>query len=136
MLNKTIILSTLLIASSAVMAENSLLEAAGKQLVKDAATTAAPGAVKSVEAASQAVDAAKGVANAPAAVKTQAADTLKNAAEEKLKQAAPQELKQSAEALKAAKQLKDAPKSTGEAVKNVKVKAKQKAAEKAVELLR
>jgi hypothetical protein len=136
MLNKTIILSTLLIASSAVMAENPLLEAAGKQLVKDAATTAAPGAVKSVEAASQAVDAAKGVANAPAAVKTQAADTLKNAAEEKLKQAAPQELKQSAEALKAAKQLKDTPKSTGEAVKNVKAKTKQKAAEKAVDLLR
>ena len=136
MLQKAIILGSLLVVSNAVFADNALLEAAGKQLVKDAATTAAPGAVKSVEAASQVVDAAKGVANAPAAVKTQAADTLKNAAEEKLKQAAPQELKQSAEALKAAKQLKDAPKSTGEAVKNVKAKAKQKAAEKAVELLR
>jgi hypothetical protein len=123
MLNKTIILSTLLIASSTVMADNSLLEAAGKQLVKDAATTAAPEAVK-------------GVANAPAATKTQATEALKNAAEEKLKQATPQELKQSAEALKTAKQLKDAPKSTGEAVKNVKAKAKQKAAEKAVDLLR
>jgi hypothetical protein len=136
MLNKTIILSTLLIASSAVMAENTLLEAAGKQLVKDVATTAVPGAAKTVEATNQAIDAAKGVANAPAAVKTQAADALKNAAEEKLKQAAPQELKQTAEALKTLKQLKDATKSTGEAVKNVKAKAKQKAAEKAVELLR
>ena len=136
MLNKTIIFSTLLIASSAVMADNTLLEAAGKQLVKDAATTAAPGAVKSVEAASQAVEAAKGVANAPAATKTQATEALKNAAEEKLKQAAPQELKQGAETLKAAKQLKDAPKSTDEAVKKVKTKAKQKAAEKAVDLLR
>ncbi len=136
MLNKTIILSTLLIASSAVMAENTLLEAAGKQLVKDAATTAIPGAAKTIEATNQAIDAAKGVANAPAAVKTQATDALKNAAEEKLKQAAPQELKQTAEALKTVKQLKEAPKSTGEAVKNVKAKAKQKAAEKAVELLR
>jgi hypothetical protein len=136
MLQKAIILGSLLVVSNAVFADNALLEAAGKQLVKDAATTAAPGAVKSVEAASQAVEAAKGVANAPAAVKTQAADTLKNAAEEKLKQAAPQELKQSAETLKVAKQLKDAPKSTGEAVKTVKAKAKQKAAEKAVDLLR
>ncbi|MFM8342525.1 MAG: hypothetical protein ACKN9F_09950 [Methylomonas sp.] len=129
MLNKTIILTTLLIASGSVMADSTLLEAAGKQLVKDAATTAAPEAVKSVEAA-------KGVANAPTAAKKQATEALKNAAEEKLKQAAPQELKQSVETLKAAKQLKDAPKSTGEAVKNVKAKAKQKAAEKAVELLR
>lgn len=136
MLQKAIILGSLLVVSNAVFADNALLEAAGKQLVKDVATTAAPGAVKSVEAASQAVDAAKGVANAPAAVKTQAADTLKNAAEEKLKQAAPQELKQSAETLKVAKQLKDTPKSTGEAVKNVKAKTKQKAAEKAVDLLR
>lgn len=136
MLTKTIILSTLLIASSTVMADNSLLETAGKQLVKDAATTAAPEAVKSVEAANQAVEAAKGVANAPAATKTQATEALKNAAEEKLKQATPQELKQSAEALKAAKQLKETPKSTGEAVKKVKTKAKQKAAEKAVDLLR
>ncbi len=136
MLNKTIILSTLLIASSAVMAENSLLEAAGKQLVKDAATTAAPGAVKSAEAASQAVDTAKGVTSAPASVKTQATDALKNAAEDKLKQAAPQEVKQSVEALKTTKQLKDTPKSTEEVVKTVKAKTKQKAAEKAVDLLR
>ena len=136
MLNKTIILSTLLVASSAVMAENTLLEAAGKQLVNDVATAAVPGAAKTIEATNQAIEAAKGVANAPAAVKTQATDALKIAAEEKLKQAAPQELKQSAEALKTVKQLKEAPKSTGEAVKNVKTKAKQKAAEKAVELLR
>ncbi len=136
MLQKAIILGSLLVVSNAVMADNALLEAAGKQLVKDAATTAVPGAAKTIEATNQAVDAAKGVVNAPAAVKTQATDALKNAAEEKLKQAAPQELKQSAEALKTVKQLKDAPKSTGEAVKNVKVKAKQKAAEKAVELLR
>jgi len=136
MLQKAIILGSLLVVSNAVMADNALLEAAGKQLVKDVATTAVPGAAKTVEATNQAIDAAKGVANAPAAVKTQAADALKNAAEEKLKQAAPQELKQTAEALKTLKQLKDATKSTGEAVKNVKAKAKQKAAEKAVELLR
>jgi|APLak6261669570_1056073.scaffolds.fasta_scaffold05076_2 hypothetical protein len=148
MRNKAILLSSLLFASGAVLAEQSVLEAAGKQAVKDAATTAAPGVVKGAETANQTLENAKGVkeavTNAPEAVKEQAQEKVKAAAEEKIKQATPEELKQGAETLKAgketAKELKGkvdaAPKSSGEAVKAVKGKAKQKAAEKALDLLR
>lgn len=141
MKNKATLFITLLLASGAAKAEQSLLEAAGKQAAKDAATAAAPDAVKGAEAANQALDNAKslkqGVENAPAAVKEQAQEKVKAAAEEKIKQATPEELKQGAETAKQLKGKVDAaPKSSGEAVKAVKHKAKQKAAEKTLELLR
>lgn len=148
MKNKTILFTTLLFASGAVLAETSLLEAVGKQVAKDAATTAAPEAVKGAETASEAVKSAKdlkeSVENAPAATQEQAEESLKKAAEERLKQATPEEIKQGKELLKsgkeAAKEVKGkadvAPKATKEAVKEAKGKAKQKVTEKALELLK
>jgi len=54
MRNKALLLITLLIASGSVPAEQSVLGNAGKQLLKDTATSAAPKeAVEGVEAASQ-----------------------------------------------------------------------------------
>ncbi|MDD1621505.1 MAG: hypothetical protein LUQ11_08480 [Methylococcaceae bacterium] len=148
MKNRTTLFVTLLLASSgAVMAETSALEAAGKQVAKDAATQAAPGAVKGAESANQTLENAKdlkqSVETAPATAKEQAQEKVKAAAEEKLKQATPEEIKKGEEALKTgketAKQVKGqvdvAPKSTKEAVKAVEGKTKQKAAEKALDLL-
>ena len=104
MKNKVTLFTTLLFTSAAVLAQTSLLESAGKQVVKDAATTAAPDVVKGAGAASEAVESAKdlkeGVKNAPATVKDQAEESVKGAAEEKLKQATPEEVKQGAETLK------------------------------------
>jgi hypothetical protein len=148
MKNRTTLFLTLLLASSgSVMAETAVLEAAGKPVVKDAATQAAPGAVKGAETANQTLESAKdlkqSVDTAPAAVKEQAQEKVKETAQEKLKQATPEEVKQGAETLKTGKetatQLKGkvdaAPQSSGEAVKAVKGKAKLKASEKALDLL-
>lgn len=147
MKNKAIVLSSLLLVSSAVLAEQPVIEA-GKQTVKEAGTVVAPETVKGVEAAGQAVDSAKSVKesveHAPVAVKEQAQEKVKQAAEEKIKQATPEELKKGAETLKAGKEAANklkgkvdaAPKSADEAAGAVKAKAKQKAAEKALDLLR
>lgn len=144
MRNKMILCSAMLLISAGASAEQSLLQEAGKQEAQAAVTTAAPEAVKNVDAASQTVEQAKelkqSVENAPAAVK----DQVKDAAKQKLEQATPEQIKQGKEALESGKetvkQLKGkvdaAPKSTGEAVKAAKGKAKQKAAEKALDMLR
>jgi hypothetical protein len=59
MRNKALLLATLLIASGSVLAEQDTLGNAGKQLLKDTATTAAPKeAVEGVEKTGQAVESA------------------------------------------------------------------------------
>ncbi|MGZ4999105.1 MAG: hypothetical protein ACXV7F_02315 [Methylomonas sp.] len=143
MKNKATVFAIISLVSGTALANTSVLESAGKQLVKDAAITAAPEAVKGAEAAGEVVKDAQGlkesVKTAPAAAQEQARESLKKAAEEKLKQATPEEIKQGKEALKTGqetvKQLKGkadlAPKSTKEA----KAQAKQKVAEKALDLL-
>jgi hypothetical protein len=139
--HKIITLSALLFASSNVLAETSLLEAAGKQLIKDKSTAVAPGAVEKVESAGQAVDNAKAaksaVETAPEVVTDQATETVKSAAEEKAKAAVPAEATQAVDTVKSGKAVMDAaPKSSGEAAEAVKNKASQKATEKAFDLLR
>jgi hypothetical protein len=67
-------------------------------------TTAAPDAVKGVNAANQALESAKalkgGTANAPAAVQEQATQQLKAVAQQEIENAVPADVKQQAEALK------------------------------------
>ncbi|AMK77533.1 MULTISPECIES: hypothetical protein [Methylomonas] len=147
MQHKAILFSSLVLVSGAVFAQSAVLEGVAKQAAKDTATSVAPGAVKGVEQAGQAVNQVQqvqqGVQSAPAVLKDQAQDAVKDAAQQKLEQAVPAEVKQGAETLKANKEkvtelkgkVDAAPKSTGEAVKAVKGKAKQKAAAKALDLL-
>lgn len=144
MKNKVFLIS-LLLASSSVLAEQGVLENAGEQALKDAATSAAPKeAVQGVEAAGQAVEKAqdiKGAAEtAPTAVKGQSEEAVKEAVKAKVDAATPEDIKKGKEVLnkgkKAAKKLKaKIPKSTGDASKAVEGKGKEKAAEKALELM-
>lgn len=147
MSNKAILLASLLMISSAVMAEQSLLEGVAKQTAKNTAAVVAPGAVERAEAANQALKDAQQmkdtVKNVPESVKNQAPETLKTTAEQKLEEATPEQLKQGATAVKSgaetAKQVKaqakNLPESSKQAVKSMKHKAKKKTAEKALELL-
>jgi len=147
MQHKAILFSSLVLVSGAAVAQSAVLEGVAKQAAKDTATSVAPGAVKGVEQAGQVVNQAQqvqqGVQSAPAVLKDQAQDAVKDAAQQKLEQAVPAEVKQGAETLNANKEkvtelkgkVDAAPKSTGEAAKAVKGKAKQKAAAKALDLL-
>ncbi|MCQ8116889.1 hypothetical protein [Methylomonas rosea] len=147
MQHKAILFSSLVFVSGAAFAQSAVLEGVAKQAAKDTATSVAPGAVRGVEQAGQAVNQVQqvqqGVQSAPAVLKDQAQDAVKDAAQQKLEQAVPAEVKQGAETLNANKEkvtelkgkVDAAPKSTGEAVKAVKGKAKQKAAAKALDLL-
>ena len=96
MQNKALLLITLLIASGSVLAEQDLPGNAGKQLLKDTATSAAPKeAVEGVDKASTALEEAnklkEGVKSAPDALKGQAQDIATEAAKQKLKEAVPEE---------------------------------------------
>ncbi|MDO9161362.1 MAG: hypothetical protein Q8N35_02770 [Methylococcaceae bacterium] len=145
MKNKIILIS-LLMASSSVWADTSLLESAGKQTIKNAATAAAPKeAIEGVDAAGQTLEKAKDikgvVETAPAAVQEQAVDTVKGTVTDKVEAATPSEVKQGTEtvkkAKKSAKKLKTkVPTSTTEATKAVEGEAKEKAAEKALDLVK
>jgi hypothetical protein len=138
MRNKALILISFFLASGSALAEQGVLENAAKQVVKDAATTAAPKeAVKGAESASQILEKAKdlkeSVENAPDALKEQAKETAK----QKLKEAVPEKTKQSIEAAEKLKgQVGNIPKSSDEAAKTVKSKAKEKARKKVLDLLR
>jgi len=121
MRNKAILFSLILVASNAVLAEQSSLETAAK----GKATEVTPNAVEKVEATNQTLDKAK---------------TLKEGAEiaPDALQDQPKEAEKSVETLKTGKEttenlkgkVGDVPKST----KAIKSKAKGKAAEKALEL--
>lgn len=81
MRNKALILVSLLIASSSVLAEKDLAGEAGKQLLKDTSTSAAPKeAVKGVESTGQKLEDAKKlnetVKSAPEALNLNRAVTL------------------------------------------------------------
>jgi hypothetical protein len=138
MKNKAILFSLMLVASSSVLAEQSLIEGVAKQAVEDKATEVAPGAVKGVEATNQTLGKAKslkGVAEiAPDALQDQAKEVVK----EKASAAVPAEVNKAEETVKSGKESAEhlkgkvevAPKST----KALKSKAKHKAIEKALEL--
>jgi hypothetical protein len=138
MRNKAILFSLMLVASSSVLAEQSLVEGIAKQAITDKATEVAPVAVEKAAAASSTLDKAKtlkeGVESAPAAAQMQATEAVK----EKATEAVPAEAKKAGETVKtgkeAAENLKgkvgEAPKST----KALKGKVKHKIVEKALEL--
>jgi|GEM_PF-705931 len=149
---KALLIGSLLIASGAVMAEQSLLEGVAKQEAKNTAATVAPGAVERAEAADQALKDAKqvkdAVQNAPEAAKDQAQKAVEGTVKQQLEQATPKEIKEGAEAVKSGKEtakklegeVKALPKSSSQEVKKLKhkstAKAKQKGTEKALELLK
>lgn len=145
MRNKALLLVTLLIASGSVLAEESALGNAGKQLLKDTATSAAPKeAVEGVNAAGQTLENAKNlkesVKSAPDALKGQAQDLATETAKQKLNEAVPEKAKQGIKTIESttesAKQLKGSiPKSTGEATKAIKGKAQEEATKKALDIL-
>jgi hypothetical protein len=148
MKNKTTLLISLLLASGSALAGQSLLEGATKQLAKDAATSAAPDAVKGAETAKQNLEGAKTLketaTNAPEAVKQQAQEGAQEAVKQKLEESTPEPAKQGLETLKSGKEATEelkskidtAPKSASEATDAVKGKAKQTATDKALDLLR
>ena len=133
-------LTCLLFFSTAVLAETSLLEATGKQLIKNTATQAAPEAVKSLDEANQTLENAKSLQQnlkqIPETSPSQLQESLKKSAEQSLQNASPEQIKQGKQVIDSTKQLKATAKSPEKAVKNLKNQTKQKAAEKTLELLR
>lgn len=136
--NKIIFICALVLASGSVMADTAALEAIGKQAVKDSAAAVAPEAVNKAAEVNEALDAAKNTAESiPAVTTEQAKQAVTDTAVEKAKQAVPAETTKALDTVEQGKAALDAaPKSTGEAVKAVKTKAKQKAAAKALDLLK
>lgn len=137
MKNKIILITTMMLSSHLVWAGTSLLEAAGKQLVKDKATVVAPDAVKTVGAANETLHNAKqvkeAIETAPATTTQQAESAVTNAAEAEVKSAVPSEATQAIDAVESGKStIEAAPKSTDEAAEAVT----NKAAEKTLDLLK
>jgi hypothetical protein len=137
MRNKALLFSLFLLVSSPVPAESGLLKEVAKQAVKDTATAAAPDAVEKAAAASKILENVKNlkdsVENAPDSLKVQMKETVKDAVKQKLERATPAETQKAVELLKSGQEkLEAAPKSP----ETIKSKVKQKAAEKALKLLR
>lgn len=138
MRNKAILFSLMLVASSSVLAEQSLVEGIAKQAVTDKATEVAPVAVEKATAASSVLDKAKALKEGAVIAPDVLQDQAKEAVKEKVTEAVPAEVKKAGETMKtgkeAAENLKgkvgEAPKST----KALKGKAKHKVVEKALEL--
>jgi hypothetical protein len=146
MRNKALLLATLLIASGSVLAEQDTLGNAGKQLLKETATTAAPKeAVEGVEAAGKTVESAnkakESVKSAPDALKGQAQDIATESAKQKLNEAVPEKANESVKTVekttKTAKKAKAiVPKSSSDATKAAKAKAQEDATKKALDTLK
>ena len=146
MKNKAFFLVTLLIASGSVLAESDLVGNAGKQLLKESATSVVPKeAVQGTEAASKTLEGAntlKETVKSPTdALKGQAQDMAMDAAKEKVNAAVPGQAKESIKTVekgtKTAKKVKGSiPKSTSEATKAVKGKAQEEATKKALDTLK
>ena len=135
--NKIVLLSSLFLASNIAVAQTSLLEAAGKQLVKDKASAVAPGAVENAEAVSGAIDSAKDAKATVEAAPNAVVDQAKEAATQKAQDAVPGEATQAIDTVKSGKAAVEAvPTSPADAVEAVKQKATQKATEKAFDLLK
>ncbi len=125
--------------------ERYALDDVSKQLLKDAATKAAPReAVEGV----QAVEEAAGQANklketaksAPAAVKDQLQKTAAESAKRQVEKAVPEQAKEGMKSMESTaksikQQVKAAPKSAGEAAKAAKDKVREEATKKALDML-
>ena len=142
MRNKTLLLISLLIASSSVLAEQNLLGNAGKALLKDTATSAAPTeAVEGVEAASQKLETANQLKNSAKNAPDALEDVVMESAKEKLNEAVPKEAKQGLKTIEnGAKTAKKAegmiPKSSAEVSNAIKDKAQEEAAKKAFDMMK
>ena len=146
MRNKALLLITMLIASGSALAEQDMLGIAGKTLLKDTATSAAPkGAVEGVEAAGQKLETANtlksSVKSAPDALKGQAQDMAMESAKQKLGAAVPENAKQGIKTLEtgstAAKTLQGGiPLSTDDATKAIKGKVQEEATNKALDMMK
>ncbi len=141
MRNKTILFCSLLLAAGTALADQSLLGSVAEQAAKNAATAVAPDAVNKLEAAGQTVESAKalkeGVVNAHDALKEQAKDAVQESVKQKLNAAVPEEAQKAVGTLKTGKEnIGHLEKRVEAAPKTVKKKIKQKAIEKAVDLLR
>jgi len=146
MRNKALLLITLLITSGSVLAEQDLLGSAGKALLKDTATSAAPKeAVEGIESANQKLEDAnklkQGVKSAPDALKGQAQDMATESAKEKLNAATPETAKKGIKTVESStKTLKKTkgmiPKSSAEATKAIEGKAQEEATSKALDMLK
>ena len=135
MQNKAILLSTILFASSSVLAETSLLEGVAKEVAKDTATAVAPDTVEKLDAANQTLKNAsklkESVEQAPdALIKNQ-----EEQAKETVNKAVPNEVTKAAETVKSGtKTVKNLQKKVTKASKSTKT-IKGKAEEKALEML-
>lgn len=109
--NKAVLLISLFITANAAWAESGLFESLAKQVATDAATAAAPEAMKNAKAAHHALEQAnalKGVVNnAPDALKQQAQERLKAAAEQKIRETASTVAPNAVKNIEAAKQTLD-----------------------------
>lgn len=141
MRNQAILISSLLIAAGSAWAGESLLENAAKQTAVESVKSAAPGAVQKVESAEQTLENAKTLKataeNAPGAVKDQAKEAVAESVKQKIDAAIPAEAKESVAKVKAGKESIGKLKNKAQdAPKAIKEGAKQKATEKALDLLR
>lgn len=140
-MNKAILWCPLLFVSGLALAEPSILGAVAQQAAKNAATSVAPDAVKKLEAASQDLQNAnalkQAVTNTSDDVKDQAKDVINESVKQQLIQVAPSGSKKAIELLDANKENLNKLKSKYDAMpEEEKNRAKQKAVEKAMELLR
>lgn len=140
-----------LMAAGPVLAEPGeryALDDVSKQLLKDAATKAAPreaaeGVQAIEEAAGQANKLKETAKSAPAAVKDQLQKTAAESAKRQVEEAVPEQAKEGMKAMestaKSAKSIKQqveaAPKSAGEAAKAAKDKVREEATKKALDML-
>jgi hypothetical protein len=128
MRNKAILFSLMLVATGSALAEKSLLEGVAKQAVENKAAEVAPDAIEKVDTANQTLNKAKALKGSA----EMAPDTLQDQAKDKAAGAVPAEAKKTGETVGHLKSKVDTePKST----KAIKSKAKEKTAEKALELV-
>jgi hypothetical protein len=128
MRNKAILFSLILVATGSALAEKSLLEGVAKQAVENKAAEVAPDAIEKVDTANQTLNKAKALKGAT----EMAPDELQDQAKDKAAAVVPAEAKKTGETVGHLKGKVDTePKST----KVIKSKAKDKAAEKALELV-
>ena len=146
-MKNTMLLTSLLIASSSVFAGQDLVEGLAQQGAKNAATSVAPAVVERTAEAGELVEKAKTVEMTPEAVKESAKENATEAAKEKLEEATPEEAKQGVKAIetgheKAEKmkgEVADLPKTPAKVTQSIKGKAKTKVrattAKKAMDLM-
>jgi hypothetical protein len=132
MKTQAILLSSMLIAAGSTWAGESLFENTAKQTAVESVKSAAPSGVQQINAAGQTLENANSLTTAPAVAKEQAEQAVKESITQKIDTAIPSEAKETTTAIKTGKESVDKLKATP---KTIKEGAKQKAAEKTLDLL-